>query len=109
MSDVKATFRHFNLPQPTLVKSHSTDPAAVEHTRSRRGDLIYVDAYHGYAVALADFQLCRSQLAPTGILAMDDASLETSFRPPPFSLAVHRVSPLSTLRVKCVYSRPLVN
>jgi hypothetical protein len=89
LTDTLDSFKHFNLPQPTLVKALSTDPQAIEHIASRDWDLIYIDGCHDYEVALADYRLCREQLVPGGLLVMDDASLGTSFRPPSFAFAGH--------------------
>ena len=89
LSDTLASFTHLRLPVPTLLKALSTDPAAIEYIGSRSWDLIYIDGSHDYEIALADYQLCREHLAPSGLLVLDDASLGTSFRPPSFSFGGH--------------------
>lgn len=81
--------RHFGLPEPTLIKALSTDDTAVAHIRSQEWDLIYIDGNHDYQIALADYQLCKQNLASGGLLVMDDSSLYTDFHPPKFSFAGH--------------------
>jgi len=90
LTDTLNSFRFFNLPAPTLIKALSTDSAAKDHIASRRWNLIYIDGSHDYEIVLADYHLCHDYLAPNGLLVMDDASLDTAFRPPLFSFAGHR-------------------
>ena len=40
-------------------------------------------------MALADYELCRDNLVPGGLLVMDDSSLHTGYQPPRFSTAGH--------------------
>jgi len=89
LTDTLDSFKHFNLPAPTLVKALSTDPEAIKHIAGRSWDLIYIDGCHDYEIALADYRLCREHLAAGGLLVMDDASLGTSYRPPSFAFAGH--------------------
>jgi hypothetical protein len=87
LTDTLESFAYLKLPAPTLVRALSTDPLAIEHVKSHRWDLIYIDGSHDYEVALADYHLCRDHLAPGGLLVMDDSSLGTSYCPPLFSFA----------------------
>ncbi len=80
---------HFELHEPTLVRAYSTDPVALAHIRSRRWNLIYIDGNHDYEVALADYEICKDNLADDGLLVMDDSSVYTDFQPPRFSFAGH--------------------
>jgi hypothetical protein len=89
LTDTLDSFKHFNLPAPTLVKALSTDPEATRHIAGGNWDLIYIDGCHDYEIALADYRRCRDHLAPGGLLVMDDASLGTSYRPPSFAFAGH--------------------
>ncbi|MBX3052997.1 MAG: class I SAM-dependent methyltransferase [Caldilineaceae bacterium] len=89
LTDTLNSFKHLNLPAPTLVKALSTEPAAIEHIASHSWDLIYIDGNHDYEIVLADYRLCRDHLAVGGLLVMDDASVNTAFRPPQFSFAGH--------------------
>ncbi len=89
LKDVEASFKHFELPPPILIKALSTDIVAHDHVSSTNWDLIYIDGGHDYEIALADYNLCKSHLAPNGILVMDDSSLETSFAPPLGAFAGH--------------------
>jgi cephalosporin hydroxylase len=89
LEDTLAHHRHFGLREPNLVCAFSTDPIALEQIRSRQWNLIYIDGNHDYEVALADYEVCRDNLAVGGLLVMDDSSLGTNFRPPLFSTAGH--------------------
>lgn len=89
MTDVVASFEHWGLPLPTFVKAKSCDPEALQHIKAQEWDLIYIDGDHSFEGALADYEVCRDHLKAGGILVMDDASLHTSFRPPPFSSPGH--------------------
>ena len=89
LTDTLDSFKFFNLPAPTLVKALSNEPVTIEHIASHNWNLVYIDGSHDYEIALADYRLCRDHLAPGGLLVMDDASLDTSFRPPMFSFAGH--------------------
>jgi len=40
-------------------------------------------------VVVPDYRPCREHLRPDGLLVLDDASVASSFRPPPFSFAGH--------------------
>ena len=89
LEDTLSHHRHFGLREPTLIRAFSTDSVALEHIRSRRWNLIYIDGNHDYEVALADYEVCRDNLADGGLLVMDDSSLYTDYRPPKFSFAGH--------------------
>jgi len=88
-ADVLQIFDYWKLPPPVLVKALSTDPEAVAHIQSQPWDLIYIDGSHEYEIAFADYQLCRDNLRVGGLLVLDDASLNTSFKPPSFSFVGH--------------------
>lgn len=89
LQDTLASNRHFALPEPDFLKAFSTDPKAIDFIKSRRWDLIYIDGNHDYEVALADYEVCRDNLADGGLLVMDDSSLYTDYQPPKFSFAGH--------------------
>ena len=89
LEDTLSHHRRFRLREPFLIRAFSTDPVALEHIRSRRWDLIYIDGNHDYEVALADYEACRDNLADGGLLVMDDSSLYTDYQPPRFSFAGH--------------------
>lgn len=89
LEDTLSHHRHFGLRETTLIRAFSTDPVALDHIRSRRWDLIYIDGNHDYEVALADYEVCRDNLADGGLLVMDDSSLYTDFEPLRFSFAGH--------------------
>lgn len=89
LEDTLQHFRHFGLSKPNLIRAFSTDQVALEHIRSRRWSLIYVDGNHDYEVALMDYEVCKDNLSDGGLLVMDDSSLYTDYSPPRFSFAGH--------------------
>ena len=89
LEDTLLHHRYFGLKEPELIRALSTDPLAVQHICSRRWDLVYIDGNHDHEVALADYEVCRDNLADGGLLVMDDSSLYTDFQPPLFSFAGH--------------------
>ena len=72
-----------------LVKVLFTDPEAVAHIQSQPWDMIYIDGSHEYEIVLKDYKLCLENLLKGGILVLDDASLNTDYKPPSFSFAGH--------------------
>lgn len=88
-SDVLGTFDFWDLSTPVLVKALSTDPKAVSHIQSKKWDMIYIDGSHEFEVAQKDYKLCLENLKIGGILILDDASLNTDYKPPSFSFAGH--------------------
>jgi len=88
-SDTLNNFSHFNLPAPALLKAYSTDPEAARLIAARLWDIIYIDGCHDYEVARQDWDLCAKNLASAGLIILDDASLNTGFRPPAFATAGH--------------------
>jgi len=83
-ADILKNFSVWDLPKPTLVKSLSTDKAAVAHIANHSWDLVYIDGNHTYEICLADYRICHQNLRDGGILVIDDAAVETRFRPPLF-------------------------
>lgn len=88
-ADTLENFKKFGLSEPELVTAYSTDSLARERVLTHEWDAIYIDGNHDYAVAKADWELCASALRPGGVIILDDAGLDTAFRPPPFSTAGH--------------------
>lgn len=89
LHDVMNSFNYFKLQAPILVKALSSGSEAIKHISGIKWDMIYIDGGHDFDTVLADYRLCRNHLAPNGILVLDDASLETPYRPPSFSSAGH--------------------
>lgn len=89
MNDVLNSAKYFDVSDIKLKKCLSTDTEGEEYIRSKEWDLIYIDGNHDYEVALSDYRICKDNLAPGGILVMDDSSLYTDFKPPKFSFAGH--------------------
>lgn len=87
--DIHETFNYWKLQPPVLLKSLSTDPEAVTHIQSQSWDMIYIDGSHEFEIALKDYKLCLENLRTDGILILDDASLNTDYKPPSFSFAGH--------------------
>ena len=79
----------FALPHPNLLMAYSTDEEALALIRSKAWNLIYIDGSHDYEIALADYEICKENLAKGGLLVMDDSSLYTEYLPPMFSFAGH--------------------
>lgn len=88
-ADIESHFTYFDLGFPHLVEGYSQEDASIEFVKSRYWDLIYVDGCHDLDVVLADLELSIEQLAPGGLLVVDDASLYAPYRPPTFSFAGH--------------------
>lgn len=82
LQDTLDNFAHFELPRPALVRALSTDPVAVSAFGSRTWDCIYIDGGHDYDVVRADWNHAADSIRPGGVIVLDDAALNTSFRPP---------------------------
>lgn len=87
--DIAGNFSHFDLPQPTICRSLSTETAARLHVQSTEWDLIYIDGAHDFEIVLADYKLCKESLAENGLLVFDDAALSTQYQPLPGAFAGH--------------------
>jgi predicted O-methyltransferase YrrM len=85
--DTLKNFAHFSLPAPSLLKAFSTDASAKKLVASRAWSCIYIDGNHDYEVARQDWDLCAKNVSPGGLIVLDDASLETDYRPPAFASA----------------------
>ena len=79
----------FGLPQPSFLRSLSTEPIAKAYIKSKSWDLIYIDGSHDYEVVLSDYTLSVENLSIGGILVMDDSSLYTDYEPHSASFAGH--------------------
>jgi len=88
-SDTIKNHEFFDLNPPNLLKAFSTDDKALALIKSEAWNLIYIDGNHDYEVAMADYEVCKDNLAEGGLLVMDDSSLYTDFKPPIFSFAGH--------------------
>jgi predicted O-methyltransferase YrrM len=87
--DTLKNFSHFDLPAPSLLKAYSTDAAAARLIASRPWSFIYIDGNHDYEVARKDWNLCAPNLLPGGLIVLDDAGLDTDYRPPGFASSGH--------------------
>ena len=87
--DVINSFNHFELSHPTLIKSLSTETDGIDHINNTEWDLIYIDGSHDFDNVLADYNLCKNNLAPGGIIVFDDAGLWTEYNPSSYSFAGH--------------------
>jgi len=89
LADTLSNFSYFKLKKPTLLKAYSTDQAARDLVASKKWDCIYIDGNHDYEVAHSDWNLCSNNLAPDGIIILDDSALGTAYRPPAFATGGH--------------------
>jgi hypothetical protein len=87
--DIKDHCRHFNINMPSLCKTFSTTAEAEHYISSSTWDLIYIDGNHDCEVAQHDWDLCSRSVRPSGIIVLDDASLNTEYHPPCFATAGH--------------------
>jgi len=87
--DTLFNFSQFGLKEPILHSGFSTDPSMLNVIASRKWDLIYIDGNHDYEVAIKDVSVCVKALNLGGVLVLDDASLDTSYKPFPYSSAGH--------------------
>jgi len=89
LRDTLENFEHFSLPRPELLKAFSTDAEAKAMIRSTPWEMVYIDGNHDYEVARQDWEVCAESVKAGGVVVLDDASLETAFRPPLFATAGH--------------------
>ena len=89
LEDTLTHFKHFGLPEPTLVNAYSTDPEALATIASRTWDMIYIDGNHDYDVAVRDWEACSKAVKPGGLVILDDSGLSTCYHPPAFATGGH--------------------
>ncbi len=89
LRDTLQHFEHFGLPQPDLLQAFSTAPEAAALIRSKEWEMVYIDGNHDYEVERQDWEVCSQSVKPGGIIVLDDASLDTAYRPPLFATAGH--------------------
>jgi hypothetical protein len=89
LRDTLENFEHFSLPRPELLKAFSTDAEAKVMIRATAWEMVYIDGNHDYEVARQDWEVCSESVKAGGIIVLDDASLDTGFRPPLFATAGH--------------------
>ncbi len=87
--DTLANFDHFRLPRATLLRAFSTDDSAVKLISSRPWQAIYIDGNHDYDIARRDWEHCSRNVAPGGVIILDDSGLSTTFQPPLFATKGH--------------------
>jgi hypothetical protein len=87
--DTLMNFKHFQLPDPKLLRAFSTDPDAEKFIATKQWEMVYIDGNHDYEVARKDWGNCSANLKLGGIIVLDDSSLTTAFRPPLFATAGH--------------------
>lgn len=88
-ADVLSHHDHFNLNHPSLHKCYSNEQQALEIISSKKWDLIYIDGSHDYEVVLSDFRAAKGNLAPQGIIVLDDSSALMEYNPPRFAFKGH--------------------
>jgi hypothetical protein len=89
LADTRASFARFSPLTPHFVKAFSTDEVAKDFIASKRWNLVYIDGNHDYDVALSDYRICRDNLAPGGLLVLDDSSLYSGYCAPLFAFPGH--------------------
>jgi hypothetical protein len=77
--DINTNFSHFGLANPQILKSSSLEKPARQLIKSRKWDLIYIDGNHDLPFVIADYVNCADALSESGILVMDDSSLNRDF------------------------------
>jgi hypothetical protein len=87
--DTLKHFKHFSLPEPTLVNAYSTDSEALAVIASRQWDMIYIDGNHDYDIVVKDWEACSKAVKPGGIIILDDSGLSTAYQPPAFATGGH--------------------
>ena len=88
-ADILRSFRTLDLDPPLLIRSVSTDPAAVSHIRKHEWDLIYIDGGHDFEVVLEDYTNAHAALKVDGLLVLDDAAWAIEFDPPSYAFRGH--------------------
>ena len=87
--DVRRNFSFFNLPTPILHKGFSNDIEMMEVIKAHDWDLIFIDGNHDYEVAKQDFIIGSENIRTGGLIVLDDASLNTNYKPKFYSTAGH--------------------
>jgi hypothetical protein len=89
--DVRSFAERFgvSVADAELCRALSTDPAAIAALSSQPWDVAYIDGSHDYEIVCADFQNVSANLAPQGVIVMDDAGLYSGYQPGRFSFAGH--------------------
>jgi hypothetical protein len=89
LTDTKANFACFDLPEPELVRAFSTEKGATDRVASQPWDAIYIDGNHDYEIARADWDLCAAHVTTGGIIVLDDSAMDTDYHPPAFATVGH--------------------
>jgi hypothetical protein len=89
LEDVLENHRHFDLAAPESHRAFSNDPSAIEFLKQTPLECVYIDGSHDYEIVLSDYRNSMEALKVSGLLVMDDSSLNSEFDPPPFSFAGH--------------------
>lgn len=82
--DVKNNFKFFHLELPIMHKGLSTDKNIIKIIQPLKFDLIYIDGNHDYDVVKQDFTIYSNLLNRNGLIVLDDASLNTEYKPKAF-------------------------
>jgi hypothetical protein len=77
--DILKNFHNFALGKPELIKTYSTDGAAIQFMQTHDWDSIYIDGSHDYDVVKRDWEVCSTAVREGGIIILDDAALHTKF------------------------------
>lgn len=89
VSDITISFGRFNLGEPQLFHGLSQTSSSIDFMKNKEWDLIYVDGSHDYEVVQSDVRTAHESLGERGLLVLDDASLNSDYKPYKFSFAGH--------------------
>jgi hypothetical protein len=89
LDDTLKNHKYFNLGDPKYCVEFSNSDKAKSFISQKKWDLIYIDGSHDYDIVCDDFETSLKNLAPKGIIVMDDSSLYFDYAPGKKSFAGH--------------------
>lgn len=89
LEDTLENHHYFGLKDPECCVELSNSEKAKNFIAQRKWDLIYIDGSHDYEIVCEDFESSLNNLAPNGIIVMDDSSLYFDYTPDKRSFAGH--------------------
>ena len=89
LDDTLVNHQYFNLETPEICVEFSTSEKAKLFISQKKWDLIYIDGSHDYDIVCQDFESSLNNLAPNGIIVMDDSSLYFDYPPKEGTFAGH--------------------
>lgn len=89
LDDTLKNHKYFKLDDPKICIEFSNSEKAKNFISQKKWDLIYIDGSHDYDIVCEDFESSLNNLAPNGIIVMDDSSLYFDYTPGKKSFAGH--------------------